>query len=194
MSNLPQLATKKLQIKLPSSQQINQWRQSFLNINSARLEQAHSLMLERQTRVLDVLPILLHLNHPQLPGFINQKVPAGIEHFNPQVNSLNALRYVAKGLQVPRISGLRCIQAIFLMGSLGTLAQTANSDLDVWLCHIDDLSDEQLAMLKTKCELIEKWAASQKVELHFFLMNADDFRQGKQSSFADAEHSGSTQH
>ncbi|MEH6450676.1 MAG: class I adenylate cyclase [Oleispira sp.] len=187
-------AAKKLSIPLPTAQQINQWRQSFLNLNNVRLEQARSLMLERQTRVLDVLPILLHLNHPQLPGFINQQVPAGIEHFSPQADSLNALRYVAKGLQIPRISGVRCIQSIFLMGSLGTLAQTANSDLDVWLCHIDGMSDEHLAMLKSKCELIEKWAASQKVELHFFLMNADEFRQGKQQAHVDAEHSGSTQH
>jgi len=185
---------KKLHIQLPPSQQINQWRQAFLSLNKARLEQARSLMLERQTRVLDVLPLLLHINHPQLPGFINQRVPAGIEHFSPQAESIDALRYVAKGLQVPRISGSRSIQAIFLMGSLGTLAQSANSDLDVWLCHTDDLSDEQLAMLKTKCEMIEKWAASQKVELHFFLMNANDFRQGKQQENVDAEHSGSTQH
>ena len=189
-----QQPVQKLDIQLPPAQQINQWRQAFLNLNQARLEQARSLMFERQTRVLDVLPLLLHINHPQLPGFISQRVPAGIEHFSPQVESLNALRYVAKGLQVPRISGTRSIQAIFLMGSLGTLAQSASSDLDVWLCHTSDLSDEQLAMLKTKCEMIEKWADSQKVELHFFLMDATEFRQGKQQANVDSEHSGSTQH
>ncbi len=190
----PIVQANKLHIQLPPSQQINQWRQSFLSLNNARLDQARSLMLERQTRVLDVLPLLIHINHPQMPGFISQKVPAGIEHFSPQVESLNALRYVAKGLQIPRISGQRAIEAIFLMGSLGTLAQSANSDLDVWLCHTADLSDEQLAMLKAKCELIEKWATSQKVELHFFLMNAAEFRQGKMQENVDAEHSGSTQH
>ena len=151
-------------------------------------------MLDRQTRVLDVLPILLHLNNPQLPGFINFKVPAGIEHYNPQVDSLNALRFVAKGLQIPKISGDRSIQALFLMGSLGTLAQTADSDLDVWLCHTHDINSEQLALLKKKCELIEKWAEGQKVELHFFLMDAEEFRQGKQQANVDSEHSGSTQH
>ena len=139
---------KPLNITPPKSQQIHQWRLSFLGLNSARLEQARSLMLDRQTRVLDVLPILLHLNNPQLPGFINFKVPAGIEHYNPQVDSLNALRFVAKGLQIPKISGDRSIQALFLMGSLGTLAQTADSDLDVWLCHTHDINSEQLALLK----------------------------------------------
>ena len=114
--------TETLNIQLPPMQQVNQWRQAFINLNSARLDQARNLMLERQTRVLDVIPLLIHLNHPQLPGFISQRVPAGIEHFSPQAESLNALRYVAKGLQVPRISGPRSIEAIFLMGSLGTLA------------------------------------------------------------------------
>ena len=199
MPNLTTLAdkqppTEKLHIQLPPMQQVNQWRQAFINLNTARLNQARSLMLERQTRVLDVIPLLLHLNHPQLPGFISQRVPAGIEHFSPQVESLHALRHVAKGLQVPRISGPRSIEAIFLMGSLGTLAQSANSDLDVWLCHTEGLSDEQLAMLKTKCEMIEKWAVTQKVELHFFLMNAHEFRQGKLQANVDSEHSGSTQH
>jgi adenylate cyclase class 1 len=186
--------TKNIHIQLPSSQQINQWRQLFLSLNNARLEQARSLMLERQTRVLDVMPILLHFNHPQLPGFINKNVPAGIEHYTPQVDSLKALRYVAKGLQLPRISSRRTIQALFLMGSLGTLAQASDSDFDVWLCHTSDINDEQISLLKTKCNLIEKWAASQKVELHFFLMNAEEFRQGKQQAHVDAEHSGSTQH
>lgn len=199
MPNSPTVASpssqaQALQIQLPSPQHINQWRQSFLALNHTRLEQARSLMLERQTRVLDVLPLLLHLNHPQLPGFISQQVPAGIEHYSPQADSLNALRYVATGLQVPRISGIRSIQSIFLMGSLGSLAQTTNSDLDVWLCHIHDLSAEHIALLKDKCELIEKWAAGQKVELHFFLMDAEEFRQGKQQAHVDSEHSGSTQH
>lgn len=190
----PIAQAKKLHIQLPPSQQINQWRQSFLNLNQARLNQARSLMLERQTRVLDVLPLLIHINHPQLPGFINQKVPAGIEQFSPQADSINALRYIAKGLQIPRTNMPKSIEALFLMGSLGTLAQSANSDLDVWLCHTDDLSDEQLTLLKTKCELIEKWATSQKVELHFFLMNAAEFRLGKMQENVDTEHSGSTQH
>ena len=72
------LPIKKNDIQLPSAAQINQWRQSFSALNSARLKQARSLLFERQTRVLDVLPLLIHLNHPQLPGFINNKVPAGI--------------------------------------------------------------------------------------------------------------------
>lgn len=190
----PSLPIKKNDIQLPSAQQIHQWRQSFSALNSARLKQARSLLFERQTRVLDVLPLLIHLNHPQLPGFINNKVPAGIEHYVPHTDAINALRSVAKSIQVPRMGHERSIQSLFLMGSLGTLAQAADSDLDVWLCHDEDLDPESLALLAEKCTLIEKWADSQKVELHFFLMNATDFRQQKQQNNVDSEHSGSTQH
>ena len=188
------LPIKKNDIQLPSAAQINQWRQSFSALNSARLKQARSLLFERQTRVLDVLPLLIHLNHPQLPGFINNKVPAGIEHYVPHTDSLSALRSVAKSIQVPRMGSERSIKALFLMGSLGTLAQATDSDLDVWLCHDEDLDPESLSLLAEKCRLIEKWADRQKVELHFFLMNATDFRQQKQQNNVDSEHSGSTQH
>lgn len=185
---------KELEFQLPSTQTIFQWRQSFLSLNHYRLEQARSLLLERQSRVLDVLPLLMHLNHPQLPGFINHKVPSGIEHYVPQVNSVSALFNLAKGIEVPKASGDRCIQSIFLIGSLGTLAQTADSDLDVWLCYSDNLDNEQLNLLKEKCDLIEKWAEVQSVELHFFLMNATNFRQQKKQNNVDTENSGSAQH
>lgn len=187
-------SSKQLQTQLPSAHKIQQWQASFLQLNSARLEQARSIMFDRQARVLDILPLLLHISHPQLPGFVSQDEPCGVEHYTPHADALSALHFIAKGLEVPRAVGVRSIQAMFLMGSLGTLAQASNSDLDVWLCHADDLSPYSLTQLKNKCDLIEKWAAGQKVELHFFLMNASEFRQGKQQENVDAEHSGSTQH
>jgi len=181
-------------VTLPSSQQINQWRQSFVALNTARLEQARSLLLDRQKRVLDVLPALIHLNHPQLPGFISNDVPAGIEHYTPPHTIASTLHQIAKGFRIPRAGMNRGIESLFLMGSLGTLGQSAQSDLDVWLCHADNLTPEQLDLLKQKCELIERWAEQEKVELHFFLMNAAEFREGKQQANVDEEHSGSTQH
>jgi len=194
MSATAKQATKCRPIKLPSSQQINQWRQSFIALNTARLEQARSLLLDRQKRVLDVLPALIHLNHPQLPGFISHDVPAGIEHYTPPQSIASTLHQIAKGFRIPRAGMHRGIESLFLMGSLGTLGQSTQSDLDVWLCHADHLTGEQLDLLKQKCQLIEQWAEQQKVELHFFFINACEFREGKQQTNVDEEHSGSTQH
>ncbi len=49
-------------------------------------------------------------------------------------------------------------------------------------CVTTSLDNGQLAALAKKCQLIERWAESQNVELHFFLMNLSDFRRGQSQS------------
>lgn len=58
------------------------------------------------------------------------------------------------------------------MGSLGTLAQTAQSDMDVWVCLAPDLSNAAVSALRKKCRRLEAWATSQGCEAHFFLIDA----------------------
>ncbi len=182
-----------MSIQTPSAQQIHQWQAHFLALNDARLESARSLMSHRQRVVLDVLPLLLHLNHQQLPGFVSRDTPCGIEHFQPSQQQVQALQSIARGVNPPRGFSEKHIQGLYLMGSLGSLAQSRSSDLDVWLCHDETMSQSQLASLQQKCEHIERWAESQNVELHFFLMNLSDFRQG-QSRSTGGEDCGSSQH
>jgi adenylate cyclase class 1 len=176
-----------------SQQQVHQWHSAFLQLNKARLECTRSLMTSRQQIVLDVLPLLLHLNHQQLPGFIDHQVPCGIAHYNASAQQLQSLQSIARGVQPPRGFSNRQITGLYLMGSVGSLAQARSSDLDVWLCYDESLDNGQLSALGKKCELIERWAESQNVELHFFLMNLSDFRRG-QSQSAQGEDCGSTQH
>ena len=64
------------------------------------------------------------------------------------------------------------IHGLFLMGSLGTLAQTAQSDMDVWICLAPDLSDAAVSALRKKCRRLEAWATSQGSEAHLFLIDA----------------------
>lgn len=180
--------------EIPSAQQLHQWHTDFMALNNARMESTRSLMSSRQRLVLDALPMLIHLNHQQLPGFINHDVPCGILHFQPEVQHQHALQSISRGVGVPRdFFSDKHILGLYLMGSLGSLAQSRSSDLDVWLCHDERLDPEQLALLKQKCDVIERWAASQSVELHFFPMNLRDFREG-QSQSADGEDCGSSQH
>ncbi|WP_419812079.1 class I adenylate cyclase [Bacterioplanoides sp.] len=180
--------------EIPSAQQLHQWHTDFMALNNARMESTRSLMTSRQRLVLDALPMLIHLNHQQLPGFINHDVPCGILHFQPEVQHQHALQSLARGVNVPRdFFSDKHILGLYLMGSLGSLAQSRSSDLDVWLCHDEHLDAEQLDLLKQKCDVIERWAASQSVELHFFPMNLSDFRQG-QSQSAEGEDCGSSQH
>ncbi|WP_430460911.1 class I adenylate cyclase [Thalassolituus sp. LLYu03] len=176
-----------------SQQQVHQWQSAFLQLNQNRLQIARSLMSPRQQIVLDVLPLMLHLNHPQLPGFINHNVPHGLPHFVASAQQLQSLQTIARGLQLPRGFSAQQIRGLYLMGSLGSLAQARSSDLDVWVCYDESLPADDIALLRNKCQLLERWAESLSVELHFFLMNLSDFRKG-QSQEAEGEDCGSSQH
>ncbi|MAD44051.1 MAG: hypothetical protein CMI02_16395 [Oceanospirillaceae bacterium] len=176
-----------------STGQLHQWHTAFLQLNAARLDVARGLMLRRQRLVLDSLPLLFHLNHPRLPGFIHNHVPCGIAHYTPDKDAEEALRAIARGVQLPRGFSQQQITGIYLMGSLGSLAQARSSDLDVWLCYDEALSGQEIIDLQSKCDRIERWAEDMNVELHFFLMNLSDFRRGA-SHEADGEDCGSTQH
>lgn len=180
-------------IHIPAPLQVNQWHNAFLKLNQARLSSARTLLLPRQQLVLDVLPVLLHLNHPRLPGFIDFKTPAGIRNFSPSTQQIQSLQSLARGMQLPRSGGQTPIIGLYLMGSIGSLAQARSSDLDMWLCHDERLSSDELQALRNKCNLIERWAGEQGIELHIFLMNLSEFRQGQDKS-VQGEDCGSTQH
>lgn len=152
-------------------------------------------MSSRQAEVLDLLPVLLHLNHPQLPGFVDHTTPSGIEFYVPPINLMEKTRSQFKALpkQLPKTENPISISALYLMGSLGSLAQSKKSDLDLWLCLRDPLDDIQLNKLERKCRNIEIWAEEQGVELHIFVMNMEQFKQG-QTNTLDTENCGSSQH
>ncbi len=80
------------------------------------------------------------------------------------------------------------------MGSLGTLAQADQSDMDVWVCHGPDLSESELTELRKKCQLLEIWAASQGAEAHFFLIDPARFVLGERDTQLSSEDCGTTQH
>lgn len=178
-----------------SHHQIQQWQTAFVELNRTRLERARALLNQRQRFVLDVLPLLLHINHPRLPGFVGHDTVAGIANFQPNSQHLQAMQQLAKGMAMPRLghASQQPITGLYSMGSLGSLAQARGSDLDVWLCHQSSLSDSQRQSLQRKCQHLEQWAGTFGLELHFFLMDLTQFRQGVQQATA-GEDCGSSQH
>ena len=80
------------------------------------------------------------------------------------------------------------------MGSLGTLAQADQSDMDVWVCHAPDLDENELAELQKKCQLLEAWAEGQGAEAHFFLIDPSRFVRGERDTRLSSDDCGTTQH
>lgn len=171
-------------------------RARFLALNAARLERTRLVMSPRQQSVLTLLPLLFHVNHPILPGYVTSNTPAGLAGFEPDANTLAEAQRLSRSFSYKplRSKPAQPILGLYLMGSLGTVAQDDQSDLDVWVCHDPDLSAQQLSELQRKCELLQAWAAAQGSEAHFFLIDPVRFAQGEREAKLTSDDCGTTQH
>ena len=178
----------------PSRREIRRLLERRARVAEERLGHIHESLTFEQSELFSLLPLLLHINHPSLPGFNGSDTPAGIAGYEPDRNALLSARRHARSLRhqrrpqrVPPILGL------YLMGSSGTLGQDRQSDFDVWICHHPDLEPAQIEALQGKARLIEERAAALSMQLHFFVLHAEGFREGQNIALSD-ESSGSTQH
>ena len=164
----------------------------FKKINQRRLLRLRSALNKQQQLILQALPLLFHSNHPVLPGYVSQQTPAGLANFRADEEQLHIGKRIARSFHFRANQPTPDILGIYVMGSVGTIAQSGRSDLDIWLCHRANLGAQPLEELKKKCEQLSAWAAKLHLEIHFFPMNADLFRDGDRLSM-DSESSGSTQ-
>lgn len=171
-------------------------RARFLEVNAARLERTRLVMAPRQQAVLTLLPLLFHVNHPMLPGYVSGATPAGLAGFEPDADTLSHAQRLSRSFNYKPQRGKppQPILGLFLMGSLGTVAQDDRSDLDVWVCHDPSLTAAQLQELQRKCELLQGWAATQGSEAHFFLIDPVRFTQGEREARLTSDDCGTTQH
>ncbi|MCL6416127.1 class I adenylate cyclase [Aestuariirhabdus sp. Z084] len=170
-------------------------QQRFMEINQGRLLRARDGLSQRQQLFLDLLPLLFMENHPLLPGFVTYKTPAGISRYEPDKRVLREANRLSRSFRYSRKPHRqRSIYSLFLMGSCGSLAHSNRSDLDVWVCHAPDLKTAQQDELQRKCTLIELWAVSFNLEVHFFLMDDEKFRHRQHHKELSGEDCGSAQH
>ncbi|MEX0605093.1 MAG: class I adenylate cyclase [Marinobacter sp.] len=167
----------------------------FLQVNEVRWQRARSALASRQQALLDILPLIFHVNHPALPGYLDYDCPYGMSNYQPSAEVLRAAHRLARPFAL-KDAGRRKpdIEALFLMGSPGTLGHSVASDLDVWLCHRKDLNEAGVRLLERKSSQVSAWAASLGLELHIFVFSASDWRAGRQRAEVNGENCGSAQH
>lgn len=166
----------------------------FLQLNSLKLQRTKDALKQRQVDFLQLLPLLFHINHPSLPGFVSTQCPAGIPKFNPDKDTLRCARKMTRSFKYKRRAYRQYdINALYLMGSTGTIAYSDKSDFDIWICHREDLSKLELKELQLKTERLSQWCLEFNLEANFFLIHTDNFRQGKIDKLS-SESSGTTQH
>ncbi|WP_392562765.1 class I adenylate cyclase [Orbus sturtevantii] len=175
--------------------------QDYLNRIKTTLNE---LALVKQKRALDampesfqdvflLLPMLLHYNHPSLPGYFNNQVPHGISSYTPstEIRQKATQKFGAFSNDIS-ISENK-ISAVYSMGSTCTLGQSIESDLDIWVCVEHNLSQNERLLLEQKCHLIENWAESYNIQLTLFIVDADRFKDQHHECLM-GESCGSAQH
>ncbi len=174
--------------------ELMQVRRRFQALHQQRLKKLEDDLSSQQKDFLQIIPLLFHINHSALPGYVCADVPAGLPDYHPDRQTLLVAKKFSRAFEYEK-RALRSIpvEALYLMGSVGTIGQSVNSDLDFWLCHAHNLTDEEKDLLQKKAELIEKVGMDYGLEVHFFLMDAVAFKMGQKLKIS-SESSGSTQH
>ncbi|WP_392564431.1 class I adenylate cyclase [Orbus wheelerorum] len=164
----------------------------------------NELALVKQMRALDampesfqdvflLLPMLLHYHHPNLPGYFDGQVPHGISGYTPPSEIIDKIEQKLGFSPTDITLSQHKISALYSMGSTCTLGQSIDSDLDVWVCIEDSLSQKERFLLERKCHLIEKWAGSYNIQLTLFIVDVDRFKD-KHHECLMGENCGSAQH
>ena len=167
--------------------------QRMLDNNRTRLSRASATMGTTQRDFLKLLPHLLDSNLFERKFGLKDIPTCRVWEYYPGLSTLElAGHHFGKAPLRPTSPDVR-ILAVYAMGSTGTVAQTAESDFDCWVCYDGDLTIPMENGLNKKLKAIELWAESEfGLETHFFPMRMDDVRDNRFMS-GDEESSGSAQ-
>lgn len=155
----------------------------FIANNERRLSWGKDKMGSRAAEFFDLVPLLLHTDFfDHETGLYPVAPPCRIAAYQPSRSVLETARryFPSAALQEPHEEAVP-IEAIYTIGSLGTIAQSEDSDIDYWLCcKLDELAEQDIEGLQQKCELIQEWADQEfGLEVYFFLMDEKSVRDNK---------------
>jgi len=155
------------------SKEIDDLRKGFIEFNRRRTERSMDSFLPEQGDLYELIPFLIHTScgfFPEKKPVLN--APAGIKNYYPTPGILQRLKKYLNidGKNVPLNEKQHHIEALYTIGSIGTIAQTAGSDIDYWVCmEVEKLSEEEIDLLNEKFQAIEKWSDEKfDTEVHFF--------------------------
>ncbi|QJC29544.1 hypothetical protein GJT83_01315 [Enterobacteriaceae endosymbiont of Plateumaris pusilla] len=144
-------------------------------LNQLRINRAINSMNYVFKKIYVLLPILLHYNHPLIPGYISDDVPHGIDNFYPNKKYLSLLTINSIFFKKKYSKYNNPITGIYSMGSISSICQNKNSDFDIWVFRKIWLSKKKCLFLKKKFLLLEQWCNLIGVEVNFFLIDENYF-------------------
>lgn len=152
-----------------------------------------SAMLQGDSRdLLALLPALVEA--PEVPGATLPPLGCAIAGHTTNRTVRTLMERYGLGRPDRDAQNTLRIEALYAIGSTGTIAQDRSSDLDLWVCYDKEyLSELPARALRAKLTAIEQWAWSAfGREVHFFLMDLEAIHEND-FGYSDEESAGSTQ-
>ena len=56
---------------------------SFLKVNRMRMARTLEYLNTEQCHLIELLPLLFHINHSELPGYVSKSTVTGISQYSP---------------------------------------------------------------------------------------------------------------
>lgn len=145
----------------------------FIQITLGRLARIRQDLSEQQQVFLDALPVMLHSNHAEFPCFVSEYTPCGICKYQPSGAELQKIHHLAPSftLQDTKVNKQQLL-GLYITGDCGTLIESPQQNIIVWVCHVDNLGANEISHLSRKCGLIEEWAKSLDLKVKFRIFDS----------------------
>ncbi|HMM38058.1 MAG TPA: class I adenylate cyclase [Desulfovibrio sp.] len=174
---------------------LGRFERRMLGDNARRQRLALRRMTPGQAEFFRLLPWLLHSRHFETRDAIENVPSCVLAGYRPDLETLRLARKHFAGVTPPETQARPVLlEAVYAMGSLGSIAQTDASDMDIWVCYDPEgVGPAEDARLRRKLEAVAAWAqAGFGAEVHFFLMSLPSVR-ANDFGFSDSESAGTAQ-
>jgi adenylate cyclase class 1 len=156
---------------------------AFTNYNRYKKRIIHKCDPAGAKVILELLPLLIHVNHPICRVLWSRKTVHAASNTWSGLQDLRDIgTYLTSRVKLGRMQDYIPrkleIEALFTIGSVGSLAQTRESDYDIWVV-VDNrqIPPERLKILSRKLRLLQRWITGKYLlAIHFFLMDVEDIR------------------
>lgn len=140
--------------------------------NRARLHRLIELAPHKQAIFFRLLPVLFHLNHKLLPGYVSDDCPAGIMDYQPDNDALHSAILLNRNFQYRRTALQRyALRGLYLINPAGQIRYREAPSFELWLVHHTSIKTDDLAKLQHKAELIQQWAAELGITLQYRMLD-----------------------
>lgn len=163
--------------RLFTENELKRRKRIFLAENLRRFNWARSMPAYPGAAFLVMLPGLVEAGRTPGAAFV-PRPRCRINGFTPGIGCLELLEHWGVGRTLEDDEPPIPIEAVFTIGSVGSVAQARSSDMDVWIC-VDEskLSDADRRGLAKKLAALEVFGESAfGLELHFYVMDMRSIR------------------